>query len=106
MLKPFGGVFRGCQKPSSYALVKPRNISARMKRTTGRHAKFLFCNLGKQEQNGADDILDYRCRGTRFNPLKRCYLVFALSLAALRATQLGFWGKSDVRLLLCLPLRD
>jgi hypothetical protein len=49
-----------------------------MKRTTGRHAKFLFCNLGKQEQNGADDILDCRCHGTRFNPLKRCYLIFTL----------------------------
>jgi Rieske Fe-S protein len=41
-----------------------------MNRTTGRHAKFLFCNLGKQEPNGADDILDCRCHGTRFNPLQ------------------------------------
>jgi hypothetical protein len=79
MVKPFDDVFRGCQKPNCYALVKPRNISARMKRTTGRHAKFLFCNLGKQEQNGADDILDYGCHGTRFNPLKRCFLIFAFT---------------------------
>src|ERR1700731_462053 len=104
MVKPFGDVSRGCQKPSCYALVKPRNISARMKRTTGRNAKFLFCKLGKQEPNGADDILDCRCHGTRFNPLKRCYLIFALSLPVLRATQPVFWGKSDVHQPLCLPL--
>jgi hypothetical protein len=66
-----------------------------MKRPIGRHAKFLFCNLGRQEPNGADDILDCRCHGTRFKPSQKCYLIFVLSLPVLRATQPVFWGKSD-----------
>ena len=93
MVKPFGDVFRGCQKPSCYALVKPRNISARMKRATGRHAKFQFCNLGRQEPNGADDILDYGCHGTRFNALKRCYLVLLYRFQFFAQRSLYFGGN-------------
>jgi hypothetical protein len=61
MLKPFGNVSGRCRKPSCYASVEPRNIDARLKQITARHAQFLLFNLWKHERNGDGDTRNRRC---------------------------------------------